>query len=189
MQPSPPWLPFLSPFAWACLRDWLLSAPTWPLSTHPMLHQSTAPPAHSHNPRVRRQRTHRQPYCRTCQLDTIPGHRISRLERHALINYFLFSSCPKLCGLYQLAPATLLGSLPVVEAAGSSCPEALHDCSILFPPKYGGKALSLSLYLLLLLGPGSLTCTFCPAMGSWPSLLSNQEPIREINLIFLANIY
>ncbi|GAB1286713.1 Mitotic checkpoint serine/threonine-protein kinase BUB1 beta [Apodemus speciosus] len=35
---------------------------------------------------------------------------------------------------------------------------------------------------LFLLGPGSPTCTIRPAIGSQPSLLTNQEPIRELDL-------
>ena len=54
--------------------------------------------------------THGQPYYfRTCQLGTISGRKISCLERHALINYYLlvFSS-PKLSGWYRLAPIKIL---------------------------------------------------------------------------------
>lgn len=74
------------------------------------------------------------------------GTDTSHLERCALT---------RLLSLFLLH---ILGYLPVVEAAGPSCPEALHDCCFLVVTEHGRKIPFPSLQLLFLRGPGSPTC-------------------------------
>lgn len=106
------------------------------------------------------------------------------------IYYLHFSLHHEVSGLYQLAPANILGHLPVVEAAGPSCPETLHGCCLLVTEHDRKKnILYLSLRLLFLMGPGSPTFIFCPAIGSRPSLLTNQESIREVDLSIRTSPY
>lgn len=51
------------------------------------------------------------------------------------------------------------------------------------------KSSSPSLCLLFFPGIQNLTCTFHPAIGSLPSLLTNQEPIRELDLSIRPSPY
>lgn len=103
-----------------------------------------------------------------------------------------FSFCPKLSGPFQSAPAKHLWQPTLSRAAGPGCPEILCDCYVLLVPKRDRKKAPFSF-------PASLffswvpevppVPTFHPANGSWPSLLTNQEPIRELDLSISTSPY
>ena len=109
-----------------------------------------------------------------CPRTQLLGFTISYLEKCALNNIFISTlpTCPK---LYWLVPNILAcgsGHRPQLVqrphmAAGFFSLQSMAETPPLLP-----------CICLFLLGPGSPTCTFCPAIGSWPSLLTSQEPIR-----------
>lgn len=117
-------------------------------------------------------------------LKQLMGITVSHLEKCALINifYLFLSTCFKLQWL--VPPSSCQTSMTIClwqwpQAPGP--PETSHVCCVLLPPKRGIKPLSF-LVSFFLLGPGSPTFTFCPAISPWLYLLLNQEPMGDQDL-------
>lgn len=90
---------------------------------------------------------------------------------------------------YLLLFFHILGHSPIGgwRPQALTSPEALHKCCVPFPPRHCRKAPLFSWVCLFLLHPWSLT--FCLAIGSWPSLLTNQKQARELDLIIRTSPY
>jgi hypothetical protein len=127
-----------------------------------------------------RAKTHTHIVCSfsVCLKTQLLGATISHLEKHALNNIFISTlpTCPK---LYWLVPNILAcgsGHRPQLVqrphmAAGFFSLQSMAETPPLLP-----------CICLFLLGPGSPTCTFCPAIAPWLSLLTDLEPIGEQDL-------